>query len=189
MTTGNIPMTSSASTTLESCFGLIRDIPDFPKPGIVFKDITPLLGHGPSFRFVVDRIAELCERERLIPDVLACPEARGFLFGSALAYRLGVGIVPIRKPNKLPHNTTRVDYDLEYGSDAVEMHVDAIGEGQNVVLVDDLLATGGTMAACGRLVESNGAHVLGCVFLLELLFLDGRKRLAPMPSYSLMPIP
>ena len=181
-------MTAAAALPLASCAGLIRDINDFPKPGIVFKDITPLLADGPCFRAVVERIAGFCEQQGWRPDVLACPEARGFIFGAALAYRLGVGFVPIRKPDKLPHATTRVDYDLEYGTDAVEMHKDATQPGQKVVLVDDVLATGGTIAACARLVEENGARVLGCVFLLELLTLQGRARLPAYPIYTLWPV-
>jgi adenine phosphoribosyltransferase len=137
----------------------------------------------------VDHIADLCEAENLRPQALACPEARGFIFGAALAYRLGVGFVPIRKPNKLPHSTRRVDYDLEYGTDAVEMHTDAIRPGEKVILVDDLLATGGTMAACARLIEDIGAHVLATVFLLELEALKGRERLAPKPVHALIRVP
>lgn len=181
-------MTATNFMSLEACIARIRNIHDFPKPGIVFKDITPLLSSGPHFHSVVNYMAELCEREGLQADVLACPEARGFIFGAALAYRLGMGFVPIRKPNKLPHHKARVEYDLEYGSDAVEMHKDAITPGQRVMLVDDLLATGGTMAACGRLVEDNDAHVVGCVFLLELLALKGREKLVPFSAYSLIKV-
>ncbi len=170
------------------CLRHIRDIPDFPKPGVVFKDITPLLKNGPLLRRVVDRIAAVCEERSLRPDVLACPEARGFIFGAALAYRLGVGFVPIRKPAKLPYTTSRVEYDLEYGTDAVEMHVDAIDPGQRVLLVDDLLATGGTTAACAALIQSVGARVEGCVFLIELDFLEGRKRLDKYATFSLIHI-
>src|SRR5262245_62065346 len=171
---------------IEDCRQLIRDIPDFPKKGVVFKDITPLLKNGPCFREVVDRIAAMCTANGLGADILACPEARGFIFGAALAYRLGVGFVPIRKPRKLPFRTAFVEYQLEYGTDSVEMHIDAIEPGQRVLLVDDLLATGGTTAACSELVEQSGAHVAGCVFLVELDFLGGRKRLAKYPTYSLI---
>ena len=181
-------MTVTRDISLQDCERLIRDIVDFPKPGIVFKDITPMLANGPCFRAAVDHIARLCEHQGLQPDILACPEARGFIFGAALAYRLGVGFVPIRKPNKLPHDTRRVDYDLEYGSDAVEIHSDAIGPGEKVILVDDLLATGGTMAACTELIRHSGAEVLACVFLMELEFLRGRKRLAQTPVHSLIKI-
>ncbi len=175
--------------TIEDCRRLIRDIPDFPKKGVVFKDITPLLKDGPCFREVVDRIALMCTANRLTPDVLACPEARGFIFGAALAYRLGVGFVPIRKPRKLPYRTSNVQYQLEYGWDSVEMHTDALVTGQRVLLVDDLLATGGTTAACAELVEKAGASVVGCVFLVELDFLSGRKRLLKYPTFSLIHYP
>lgn len=181
-------MTSETEISLETCLGLVRDIVDFPKPGIVFKDITPLLGNGPCLRLVIDRLAEWCEQKRFYPDLVAGPEARGFILGSALAYRLGVGFVPIRKPNKLPHHTVKADYDLEYGIDAVEMHTDAISPGQRVILIDDLIATGGTMSACARLVEGNGAQVLACLFLLELRALKGRQRLAAYPTHTLLTV-
>jgi adenine phosphoribosyltransferase len=135
---------------------------------------------------VVDRIATICEENRLQPDVLACPEARGFIFGAALAYRLGVGFVPIRKPGKLPYTTNRVEYALEYGTDTVEMHIDAIAPGQRVVLVDDLLATGGTLKACADLVTQSDAVVAGCVFVVELTFLAGSKLLEGYPTFSLI---
>ncbi|MDX1654505.1 MAG: adenine phosphoribosyltransferase [Candidatus Competibacteraceae bacterium] len=173
---------------MQDCLERIRDIPDFPKPGIVFKDITPMLGHGPCFQRVVERMADLWRERGIEADVLACPEARGFIFGAALAYRLGLGFVPIRKPNKLPHKIARVEYQLEYGTDAVEMHSDAVTPGQRVVLVDDLLATGGTTAACARLVHDIGATVSACVFLMELGFLDGRQRLKDYPVYCLLTV-
>jgi adenine phosphoribosyltransferase len=122
----------------------------------------------------------------LQPEIVACPEARGFIFGAALAFRLGVGFVPIRKPGKLPYTTTRVEYDLEYGTDCVEMHIDAVLPGQRVLLVDDLLATGGTINACADLVEKSSAVVAGCVFLVELTYLGGRKRLTRYPTFSLI---
>ena len=164
---------------------LIRDVPDFPKPGIVFKDITPLLANGPALAKVVEEIALACEREGIQADVLACPEARGFIFGSALALRLGV-FVPIRKPGKLPYEKVAVEYALEYGTDRVEMHADAVLEGQRVVLVDDVLATGGTTEACIELIEKCGAQVEAGVFLLELDFLSGRDKLAGYPVVSLL---
>ena len=179
-------MPTETNTIIEECLCHIRDVQAFPREGVVFKDITPLLKNGPLLRRVVDRIADICNEEELRPDVLACPEARGFIFGAALAYRLGVGFVPIRKPSKLPYQTSKVEYDLEYGTDAVEMHVDAVEPGQNVVLVDDLLATGGTTAACAKLVESAGARVRACVFFVELTFLNGREKLAKYPTHSLI---
>ena len=164
----------------------IREIPDFPKPGIGFKDIGPLLQSGEVFTEVVDRMAQICEEHRLRAEIVACPEARGFIFGAALAYRLGIGFVPIRKPGKLPYKTSRVEYALEYGTDTVEMHIDAVTAGQRVLLVDDLLATGGTIGACADLVEKSSAVVAGCVFIVELTFLEGRKRLGGYPTFSLV---
>jgi adenine phosphoribosyltransferase len=178
--------TQSDRVLIDLCLRHIRDIPDFPKKGVVFKDITPLLRNGELFRKVVDRMAGMCEEAGFRPDILVCPEARGFIFGSALAYRLGVGFVPVRKPRKLPYQTARIDYALEYGTDSVEMHVDAIERGQQVILVDDLLATGGTTAACAELVEAVGAQVKACVFLIELDALSGRKRIERFPTLSLI---
>lgn len=144
-----------------------------------------MLVNGPCFRTVVEHMADYCEKQALHPDILACPEARGFIFGAALAYRLGVGFVPIRKPNKLPHDKVRLDYDLEYGTDGVEMHKDAITAGQRVILVDDLLATGGTMSACAQLVASSGAEIIACLFLVELNELRGREKL-PYTTHALL---
>ncbi|MAG59007.1 MAG: adenine phosphoribosyltransferase [Planctomycetes bacterium] len=154
---------------------LIRDVPDFPKAGIVFKDITPLLADAPAMDAVIGWMAE--QAQELGVDLVAGPESRGFIFGTALAMRLGCGFVPIRKPGKLPWKTRAVSYDLEYGKDTVEIHEDAAGPGQRVLLVDDLLATGGTMAACCELVGGLGASVAGCLFLVELGFLDGRGKM------------
>ena len=164
----------------------IREIPDFPKPGIRFKDIGPLLQSGEAFRRAIDELATICEKEDLRPQVCACPEARGFIFGAALAYRLGIGFVPIRKPGKLPSRTAHVEYALEYGTDRVEVHIDAIEKGQRVLLVDDLLATGGTLGACADLVRASGATVAGVLFVIELTLLDGRKRLSDYPTFSLV---
>jgi adenine phosphoribosyltransferase len=164
----------------------IRDIPDFPKPGIGFKDITPLLASGPIFAEVIDRIATLCTEQDLRPTRIACPEARGFIFGAALACRLGLGVVPIRKPGKLPYKTSRVEYALEYGTDRVEMHIDAVSRGDRVLLVDDVLATGGTMRACTKLIEQAGGTVAGCAFLVELTFLKGKEKLEGYPVISLI---
>jgi adenine phosphoribosyltransferase len=164
----------------------IRDVPDFPKPGIVFKDLSPLLGDGKAFHDLLDEFEERCRARGWSPELCAAPEARGFVFAAALAARLGAGFVPIRKPGKLPARTTRIDYDLEYGSDALEMHEDAVFPGHRVLLVDDVLATGGTMRACADLVERQGAEVCGCLFALELGFLGGRSRLARLAVESVI---
>ena len=164
----------------------IREIPDFPKPGISFKDISPLLQNGDVFREVVDDIADFCQKKSLVIEKVAGPEARGFIFGAAVAYRLGAGLIPIRKPGKLPHRTAKVQYALEYGTDAVEMHLDAVEPGQKVLLVDDLLATGGTIGACAELLQGNGAEIVACAFLVELTFLNGRERLPDLPILSLV---
>ena len=161
----------------------IRDVPDFPKPGILFKDVTPLIGHGPSFRAVTDLLAE--RAARLAPTLIVGIESRGFLFGAALAERLGVGLAPVRKPGKLPWRTAREDYALEYGTDALEMHEDAV-EGQRCLVVDDLLATGGTAAATGRLVARQRGEVVGYAFVIELGFLDGRAKLGDSPVEALI---
>jgi adenine phosphoribosyltransferase len=153
----------------------IRDIPDFPKPGILFKDITPLLGSGPAFRQSIDLLAERVREHR--PAALVGIESRGFIFGAALAHALGVGLLPVRKPGKLPYKTKRVEYALEYGTDALEMHEDSVSHGLRVVIVDDLLATGGTAAATARLVEEQGGVVVGFAFVVELDFLKGRSKL------------
>lgn len=155
----------------------IRDIPDYPKPGIVFKDITPLLGDGPAFARACELMATPYADEGATHVVAI--ESRGFIFGAPVALALGVGLVPMRKAGKLPHRTSGVSYELEYGSDRLEVHTDALRTGSRVVLVDDVLATGGTAAAACRLIESLGATVLGCSFLLRLGFLNGAQRLEP----------
>ena len=160
----------------------IRDVPDFPKPGILFKDITPLLGHAEAFQAVIDGLAEYYRGKPI--DVIAAAEARGFIFGAPLALALGVGFVPIRKPGKLPYQTIQHEYQLEYGSDRLEIHNDAITAGQNVLLIDDVLATGGTIGACKTLVESAGARVVSCGFAVELGFLGGRERLKNVDIFS-----
>jgi len=157
----------------------VRDVPDFPKPGIIFKDITPLLSDGALFRESIGLFVAACEPLR--PDKIVGIDARGFLFGAAVAYHLGVGFVPIRKKGKLPFQTQGVAYSLEYGEATVEMHVDAITPGERVVLVDDLLATGGTSAAAVRLIAQAGGNLLEAQFLIELGFLSGRKALEPVP--------
>lgn len=153
----------------------IRDIPDFPKPGIVFKDLTTLLQNGEAFQFVIDAMAEHCAKHE--PNMIAGIEARGFILAPAIAYRLGVGFVPIRKPKKLPYKVESVDYELEYGTDSVEVHIDAVAHGHRVVLIDDLLATGGTAGAANELLSKIGAHVVGIGFISELTFLNGRNKL------------
>ncbi len=156
----------------------ILNIEDYPKPGINFKDITPLIGHAHAFKTVIDLLAELCQKGDINPEQLACPEARGFMFGSALAYRLGTGFLPIRKPGKLPRKTCGVEYELEYGTDTLQMHSEDIIEGQRVVLIDDVLATGGTMAACVKILREHGAIVPACVFVMELDGLGGREKIS-----------
>jgi len=152
----------------------LRDVPDFPKPGILFKDITPLLASPPAMQAAIERLAAF-DFGRI--EKVAAIESRGFLFGVPLAMRLGAGFVPVRKPGKLPWKTHRVEYVLEYGTDAVEIHQDAFQKGERVLVVDDLLATGGTMAAAAKLVEAAGGAVVGCAFAVELAFLNGRKAL------------
>lgn len=162
----------------------IRAIPDFPKPGILFRDITPLLSNPAALRAAIDAMAEPYRGAGI--DVVAAAEARGFIFAAPLALALDVGFVPVRKPGKLPFETHAFHYELEYGSDTLEIHRDGIKPGQNVLLVDDLLATGGTIEACCRLVEKSGANVAGCMFLIELASLGGAERLAAFRPRSLI---
>jgi adenine phosphoribosyltransferase len=162
----------------------IRDIPDFPQPGIVFKDITPLLNDAHSFKLAADAMAQPY-RQRSI-DLVVGIEARGFIIGAALAYILDAGLIPLRKPGKLPFETHRMSYTLEYGSAELEIHRDAIRPGQRVILVDDLLATGGTMRASVDLVQTLAAEIIGVSFLVELSFLEGRKRLQDHHITSLL---
>ena len=164
---------------------LLRDVPDFPKPGILFKDISPLLASPEGMRESIKQLAALDFGK---VDKVAGIESRGFLFGTPLAMELGVGFVPIRKPGKLPWKTKSVEYELEYGTDTVEIHEDAVAAGERVLIVDDLLATGGTMAASCDLVEAIGGEVAGCAFLVELAFLPGREKLANRQIGSLISI-
>lgn len=162
----------------------IRVIEDFPKPGISFKDITTLLKDGEAYRAAVDALVEKVRPWK--PEIILGPEARGFLLGAPVAYALGVGFVPVRKPGKLPGAAVRETYELEYGTDSLEVHADALHAGQRVVIVDDLLATGGTMLATARLVEKTGAQVVGMSFLIELAELRGREKLGSYPIFSLV---
>ena len=162
----------------------IRSVPDFPKPGIMFRDITPLLNSSDAMREVLRRLAEPF-RNAGVTTILAA-EARGFVFGAPLAMELGAGFVPVRKPGKLPRETHKFSYDLEYGSDSLEIHSDAIGTGDRVLLVDDLLATGGTIEACLKLAQRQNADVIGAAFVIELAFLNGRQRLNSLPVNSLI---
>lgn len=162
----------------------IREVPDFPEPGIGFKDITTLLQDGPVFRAAIKALLDQLPDKTI--DVVVGPESRGFLVGAPLAYELGAGFVPVRKPGKLPYNTVKETYSLEYGHDALEIHADAILPGQRVLIADDLLATGGTTAATIALVKKLGGEVVGLAFLIELAFLNGREKLSEYPLVSLV---
>jgi adenine phosphoribosyltransferase len=163
---------------------LIREIPDFPKPGILFYDITTLLKDKTGLATLIDALADYYSAKKV--DLVLGIEARGFIFGPALAYRLNAGFVPVRKPKKLPAETHKVTYQLEYGTDSLELHKDAVGKGKRVVIVDDLLATGGTAAATVHLAETAGADVVGLGFVVELDFLKGRSRLDGHDVFSLL---
>nr|WP_320116058.1 adenine phosphoribosyltransferase [uncultured Desulfuromonas sp.] len=169
---------------MEELRSIIRDIPDFPKKGIVFKDITTLLADGKSFHRMIDLIAHRYIGQKI--DKIVGVEARGFLLGSALAYKLGVGIVLVRKPGKLPYKTLKKTYELEYGTDTLEIHEDAFTPGERVIIADDLLATGGTVTAVVELVDELGADLVECAFLAELDFLKGRDRLPENKVFSLL---
>ena len=162
----------------------IRDVPDFPTAGIVFKDITPLVADPESFRETIDQLAGWARERR--PDIILGAEARGFIFGGALAYALGCGFVPARKPGKLPWETVQATYELEYGSDTLEMHRDAVGGGARVIVLDDVLATGGTAKAKVDLVEQLGGIVVGALFVIELTFLNGRDKLTGYDVHALI---
>jgi len=162
----------------------IRDVPDFPKPGILFRDITPLLSAPDAFSQCIDEFVSRYEGQGI--DIIAAAEARGFIFAVPLAMRLGAAFVPVRKPGKLPFRTHSLEYELEYGTDCLEIHEDSIKAGQRVLIIDDLLATGGTVEACCRLVEQCGAVVAGCGFLINLAFLNGAERLAGRELFSIL---
>jgi adenine phosphoribosyltransferase len=162
----------------------IRDIPDFPKPGIQFKDITPLLAEPPAFAESIRRLADYCRAKQL--DAIAAAEARGFLFAAPLALELKKPLVPLRKPGKLPYRTYSLKYELEYGSAELHVHQDGIHPGSRVLLIDDVLATGGTMMAAIRLIQQAGGEPVGCAFLMELAFLAGRAKLEPVEVFSVL---
>src|SRR6266581_2010934 len=173
-----------SSDVIEKLRAGVRDVLDFPKKGIVFKDITPILSDSVLFRVSIDLFLERCRGRKI--DKIVGIDARGFVFGSAVAYELGVGFVPIRKRGKLPYRTEVAKYSLEYGGAEVEMHVDAMRAGERVVLVDDLLATGGTSAAAAVLIRKAGGNLVEAQFLIELEFLHGRKQLEPTPVTSFL---
>ncbi len=162
----------------------IREIPDFPKPGISFKDITPLLADHDAFKTAIQIMAEEYRGQSI--DVITAAEARGFLFAAPLALELGVGVVPIRKPGKLPYKKRTYSYELEYGTDTLEMHIDGINPGENVLVVDDLLATGGTVEACCNMIKQCDCNIVACAFLIELTFLEGKSRLSEYPVFSVL---
>ena len=179
-----VPVQARATYDCESLKKLIREVPDFPKPGILFYDITTVLKEPAGLAILIDALTHRFLGRGV--DLVLGIEARGFIFGPALAYRLNAGFVPVRKPKKLPAPTHSVNYQLEYGEDALHLHKDAIRLGQRVLIVDDLLATGGTAAACVQLAEAAGARVEGLGFVVELDFLDGRKRLGKHQVFSLL---
>lgn len=171
--------------SLESLRNTIRDVPDFPKEGIMFKDITPVLANPALLDEAINGMIALLDAGKV--DKVVGIDARGFIFGALIAQKLGAGFVPVRKKGKLPYKTRGVDYSLEYGTNSVEMHIDAIAPGERVVLADDLLATGGTAGAALHLIEQTGAQVIGSVFFIELGFLEGRSKLAGLgPVHSLI---
>lgn len=172
---------------IEQLRGKIRDIPDFPRPGILFKDITPLVKDPASLRLAIHHLLHPFLGQPI--TAVAGMEARGFIFGSLVGWELGVGFVPLRKPGKLPYDVESVNYDLEYGSAALEVHIDALGPGDKVLLIDDLLATGGTARASCDLIESLGAEIVACGFVVELDELKGREKLSNYPVHSLLHYP
>ena len=173
-----------ASEVIERLRTAVRDVPDFPKKGIIFKDITPILKDGGLFRASVDVFLEQCRGKKI--DKIVGIDARGFLFGSAVAYELGVGFVPLRKKGRLPYKTESAKYSLEYGEAEMELHIDAITRGEQIVLIDDLLATGGTSASAATLIKKVGGELVEAIFLIELEFLRGREKLAPTPVISFL---
>ena len=168
--------------TVDTLRAAIRDVPDFPKPGILFKDITPVLSDPALFKMAVDILADRHANSRI--DKVCAVEARGFIFAAAVAYKLGAGLVPIRKKGKLPYKTLEASYDLEYGSATLQMHLDALKKNERVLLIDDLLATGGTAAATAQLIEKLGGTIVEIEFLVELSFLKGREKLSKYKVFS-----
>jgi len=177
-------MSKAPTPRITDLAALIRDVPDFPKPGIIFKDITPLLGDPAGLALAVECLVQPFRRTKV--DKVVGAESRGFIFGTAVAQSLSAGFVPVRKPDKLPRAALERAYELEYGTNRLFIHRDAIAPGEAVLLVDDLLATGGTVAACGELVEALGGKVVGAAFLIELAFLNGRQRIARYPVHAVL---
>lgn len=165
---------------------LIRNIPDFPKPGVMFRDITTLLSNKEGLRYTINTLCQKCQHQSLLPDYVVGIESRGFLFGVPLAYQLEAGFVPVRKPGKLPAAVHQVEYDLEYGTDKLEIHQDALADHHRILIVDDLIATGGTARATVDLLEKIGCEVLGFVFIIELKALEGRQKLPAVPIVTLI---
>src|SRR5438132_7146521 len=181
-----MPLASRAmnSNQIDKLRASVRDVPDFPKKGIVFKDITPILKDGGLFRASIDAFLDRCRGKKI--DKIVGIDARGFLFGSVVAYELGVGFVPLRKKGRLPYKTESAKYSLEYGEAEMELHIDAITRGEQIVLIDDLLATGGTSASAATLIKKVGGELVTAIFLIELDFLHGREKLAPTPIISFL---
>jgi adenine phosphoribosyltransferase len=173
-----------ASDSIDKLRAAVRDVPDFPKPGILFKDITPILGDGKLFRASINAFVERCQSKKI--DKIVGIDARGFIFASAVAYELGIGLVPLRKKGKLPYKTQGATYSLEYGEAEMQLHVDAIERGEKIVLIDDLLATGGTASAAAALIKRMGGDLLEAQFLIELEFLHGREKLESTPVVSFL---
>jgi adenine phosphoribosyltransferase len=173
-----------AHETISRLRAAVRDVPDFPKKGIVFKDITPILKDGALFRSSIEIFLERCRGKRI--DKIVGIDARGFLFGAAVAYALDIGFVPLRKKGRLPYKTESAKYSLEYGEAEMELHIDAIERGEQIVLIDDLLATGGTSASAATLIAKVGGDLIEAIFLIELEFLHGREKLAPTPVTSFL---
>lgn len=165
---------------------LIRDIPDFPQEGIVFRDITTLLKDKDGLRYTVDILGQKCQEAQLLPDYVVAMESRGFLFGVPLAYQLQAGFIPARKPGKLPADVHSAEYQLEYGTDSLEIHQDALDGSSRVLIVDDLIATGGTAAATAKLLDKIGCEIIGFAFIIELIALEGRQKLPDVPIINLV---